>query len=557
MKKHLAIFLLFLTNISYGQNTILNNRYSFGYDYCIFGSIISTDSCYYIKSLISNQGLATDLKDGFIKINQDGTLNLIKEYAEDTIGLSSWESNNLINTLDNNFAQLITTFTPSNNDFFIFIKQSLNGDTLKTTFLDTINTLEQSTGGIRALWSGKMLQLEDSSYLCTANVQNLNWQNTYIKTVPMLIKLDKYGNYLWHKIYWSFISPYYNTSRCFSFLQFNDSTFVLCNSYGHDDTYSYINDNGYSKFLFIDSTGNEKKTIFLNDSFNQMSVAYNFLKVNNDFIYSGIKRKFVSNSEVWFYPIIAKIDTNFNQYWNIKLDTTIGFGVSKLNEIKQVTNTEFIAVGQGWIVSSDTNTCGMLVKFNVNGDLLWQRKYVKVPNPKFYTQQGLVYYNPPSHELSDVDITPDSGFVMVGQAVNNNQNISEPYGQMGWLVKTDKHGCLVPGCEIYDNVIPIDTTIFVIDTNNTDTTQTTTPPNMLYPNPATTELYYYHQGSSASPFNVFIYDLQGQVVQQFTVSGNNITYIIDISQLASAIYIFKVISDSGEVIMSEKFVKVE
>jgi len=546
MKKLLVIFLLFLTNFSYTQDTILNNRYNFGYDYCAFSSVISSDSCYYIKSLIAYQGPPTGYKDGFMKINKDGTLNLLKVYAEDTIGLSNWESDNLINTLDNNFSQIITTWTPSNNDFFIFIKQSPNGDTLKTTLLDTINVLEQTNGGMRALWPSKLLQLEDSSFLCTATIENLNFQSSIRPVLPMLIKLDKQGNYLWHKIYWGFASGYY-ISRCFDFLQFDDSTFVMCNTYGYVDGNNFNNNVGYPKWLFIDSLGNIKKTIYSNDNnYYQNYQAYSFYKDNsNNFIYAGLKNIIVSNNTQWTYPIIGKVDEDFNHFWMIEIDTTIGGGFNRFNEVIPVSNTEYVALGSSYLTNSDTNnnTCGILVKFNTHGELLWQRKYVKVP-----VVENQAW---PEHNLYDVDITPDSGFVMVGQAVNYSQNIAEPYGQLGWLVKTDKYGCLVPGCQMYDNPTePID---------STDTTSITPPENVLYPNPANTTLYFYNTYSKDEPIapkTCYIYNMQGQIVQQFTVADDKVTYIIDVNQLAESTYVFKVVSSAGQVSLTSRFVVV-
>jgi hypothetical protein len=361
-------------------------------------------------------------------------------------------------------------------------------------------------------------------------------------------KLYKKGNYLWHKIYWSFITPYYNLSRCFNFLQYNDSTFVICNNVSHAQNSTYSPQNyGHPKWLFIDSLGNIKYIHEINTSPEDVYSSSNtFVKtINKSIIYGGVKGVLDTlDNKIVYNPQITMIDSNLNKVWRINLSKPIKYSIEVLKQIIAVNNKDFVVVGHGNIVTdNDSNSCGMLVKFNINGELLWQRKYVKVPTvPNSYW---------PTHELYDVDITPDSGFVMVGQAVNYNQNTTEQYGQLGWLVKTDKYGCLVPNCQQYDN--PIDTT----QIPPIDSTEIIEPAE-LYPNPTSHNLYYYHlQGENTSPFTCYIYNMQSQIVQQFTVSADKVTYIIDVSQLASGTYIFKVVSTTGEVVRSSKFVKVK
>jgi len=50
--------------------------------------------------------------------------------------------------------------------------------------------------------------------------------------------------------------------------------------------------------------------------------------------------------------------------------------------------------------------------------------------------------------------------------------------------------------------------------------------------------------------------MQGQIVQQFTVADDKVTYIIDVSQLAASTYVFKVVSSTGQVVRTSRFVVV-
>ena len=136
----------------------------------------------------------------------------------------------------------------------------------------------------------------------------------------------------------------------------------------------------------------------------------------------------------------------------------------------------------------------------------------------------------------------------------NYENNGYGYGQQGWLVKVNKHGCLVPNCQQYDN----------IDTTNTDTTVVKPPPptdqqiNNIYPNPANTNLYYYHAQADTSeayqPSTAYIYNTRGKTVQKWLLNENNMTYIIDVTNFESATYVLKVISSNGNILRTEKII---
>lgn len=76
---------------------------------------------------------------------------------------------------------------------------------------------------------------------------------------------------------------------------------------------------------------------------------------------------------------------------------------------------------------------GMLCKFNANGDSLWTRGHNVANGP---------------HYLNDVTPTSDGGFVLTGEA-NRMMPIDAPNFQQSqtiYVVKTDSLGCVVPGC---------------------------------------------------------------------------------------------------------------
>jgi len=68
-------------------------------------------------------------------------------------------------------------------------------------------------------------------------------------------------------------------------------------------------------------------------------------------------------------------------------------------------------------------------------------------------------------------------------------------------------------------------------------------------------LYYYHTQTDTSQQQIaLMYNLQGELVQQFNLSDTNITYSIDVTNLASGLYVFKVRSINGNILRIEKII---
>jgi hypothetical protein len=113
-----------------------------------------------------------------------------------------------------------------------------------------------------------------------------------------------------------------------------------------------------------------------------------------------------------------------------------------------------------------------LLNLIAQGEKLWERQYKKIP---LFERTPC---NFPDHVLYDVAVTPDEGFVMVGQGINYYDDNGELPGQKAWLVKTDKYGCLVPNCQyIGVETEPIDTT------DTTDCNSAHTACNMAFSQP--------------------------------------------------------------------------
>lgn len=120
------------------------------------------------------------------------------------------------------------------------------------------------------------------------------------------------------------------------------------------------------------------------------------------------------------------------------------------------------------------------------------------------------------------------------------------------MVKTNAYGCLVPGCQIND--VSAEKPPAELDTTKNPPVKE--PILWLYPNPASTNLFYYHHQDNFQNATASIYNAAGELVQKWEITENDITYDIDVSQLASGNYYLRVINMLGEVVQTEKFVKV-
>jgi len=98
---------------------------------------------------------------------------------------------------------------------------------------------------------------------------------------------------------------------------------------------------------------------------------------------------------------------------------------------------DLIATGQA---SLGFNTDrGVLLHTTHIGDSLWMR-YYSYYDTEVTNGQG---------QLRDVLPTADGGFIAVGAAFGVANPVNPPgYGQDVWVIKTDQHGCLEPGCHL-------------------------------------------------------------------------------------------------------------
>jgi len=52
----------------------------------------------------------------------------------------------------------------------------------------------------------------------------------------------------------------------------------------------------------------------------------------------------------------------------------------------------------------------------------------------------------------------------------------------------------------------------------------------------------------------YMYNLQGELVQQLSLADNNITYLLNVTNFASGLYVFNVRGSNGNILRTEKII---
>lgn len=177
------------------------------------------------------------------------------------------------------------------------------------------------------------------------------------------------------------------------------------------------------------------------------------------------------------------------------------------------------------INNENTSFSGIIGKISFEGDSLWKREF------EFIDDSSKNQYN----FVWDFKKTKD-GFVLGGETWNNGQGVN----QTGWLVKVDKHGCLIPGCQ---------------RVNSKEPQEKDSPSFIIYPNPANDYIYLKLEESLGSKFNLIVRDLSGKLILQKANLEHLKTYIINCKNWVAGQYIIS-IENQGLEFTSKRLIKI-
>lgn len=534
MKTFVAILFYFVAGQSFGQQ-LLNLRYNLDHEAAAFGSVIATDSCYYVSGVQLNQNGSFNYKGTLAKVNFSGTIDSVYTLDIDSLGLTFEEHPNLIKSLDGNFSIIARARNADGASIPMFIKLSPSMDTICTSLISELYYTDNNT----VIEPSTLIQNDDSTYFALIYTQ----KNTNLAGCAVLVKLAKNGQVTWKQFFCGYTHSPYRILMGGSLLKLNENLLVIGTTMLYVE--GSVEDTRYiPKLFFVDSLGSIlQEEVYWDDS---LSAEIRGLRATSDggMLWCGQKAEFDFDLNGHFYKrTITKLKPDYSKEWEIVEGTPSSFYYNDNNMIHALNDSEFVAVGNH---GDSINLTGNLTKFDIDGDIIWSRGYYKVPH--FWGES-----NNAQHVFRDVDVTMDSGFVMVGYAQNNYNN-GYPEGHHAWIVKVDKYGCLVPDCHLYDNVDTTETSdsTIVID----PPIESSPKPDVLYPNPANEEMFYYHhQKDFIGEAKGFVFDASGKRIYYWSVNQNDITYIIPTNNLEAGVYFLKVI-EGDKTVRNEKFVVV-
>lgn len=254
-----------------------------------------------------------------------------------------------------------------------------------------------------------------------------------------------------------------------------------------------------------------------------------------------------TNEYIWHaHHIVFKLDSNYNLLWEKPwgLDLEFKNTARDTELILDQDGDGYIVAGYQpnypWNITSEGKdsmrqegispmVVGIMQKVSTEGDSIWMRSFNYVNDTSDYGQK---------HYISDVTYSPDGGYILYGHVTYSGREGDTIWNAPAWLLKVDKYGCLVPGCQDSTDTI---NTVEILDDIQV----------MLYPNPTSDNLLVYQQDGGIT--NYTITDIIGNKINQWAGDLPNHTYIIDVSSYKSGIYILNVNKGQGK-FTSKKFV---
>jgi hypothetical protein len=380
--------------------------------------------------------------------------------------------------------------------------KTFEGDYISTGWknLDTINYTQDSTVAFLiifdengdTLWTKEYMYSPQKRSYGTAIYQEADSgfvicgvTNIYsTKFRAMVLRLDKDGNVLWEKTY-----PNAGDVYAYSIAKSPDGGYLLgCTQWGGGTS-------GMSDWhiIKVDSLGNFMWSKLYGGNDYDWGVGITNCP-DGGYILSGDGK--INTNQQWPDGAIRRIDMNGNLIWA----KYIG------NENNNAFDTRVYALFDGHYItlgasrdSINVNAVNAwLVKFDIEGNIIWQR---------FFNKYGGNNHN----YFRDLKETPDKGFVIVGELTNLSL-----WQQNLWLIKLDSMGCEIPNCAVS---ISEDATLQA-------------PVFNIYPNPAQDVLYI---ETTLPNSTLVMYDITGKEMLQTSITEH--TQQLDISILPKGLYL--------------------
>jgi hypothetical protein len=220
------------------------------------------------------------------------------------------------------------------------------------------------------------------------------------------------------------------------------------------------------------------------------------------------------------FPYVVKFDSNGDTIW----ERTYGDynGETVLTKVAELTDGNIFSGGYRYAAGANTaHRWGLLIKLNQQGDSLWYRKYKFADDTQCF--------------FRDVIETSDGGFAACGRTWPSEENSSIDT----WVVKTDEYGCIIPGCHIGIEEFTEKYGRFKVGPNPVRQSENLT--------------VFLPDIKDLNGLSFQLRNLSGQLVKSFVPDEGGTSYLLRTNGLAKGMYVLSLLKD-GVQVQSEKVV---
>lgn len=525
-KKLLLGCLLLLLGITSHAQTTFNQFHRFGFPIVRIMSITPTDTAIYAIGRVDDMIGFPNYKLIFIKYDING-IPLKWKIVEDSLKTYELEKGSMIPTFEGNFVLTgIAKYRPHDSTLSkgFFITFSPNAEVL--------NYQEYHPDPPSPIYNWDIMYLEDIAQTPDSGFIMIGSSTQNPQPDILALKIDKTGNEIWRKHYGS---PLVEEGKACWVDQHGD---IYLGGKEHNFPLPDPKNVGKNYLIKIDPKG---EVIWeYRSPVNELYTGiHDLLQLSNgDWAFLTFEGEEYPNPfdstvlDVGEYRMIERLDSNFNRIWRTRLDALRT--IERIYEIDETPDGGIVAVGMRQDYDPVWGTKvekGWATKVSKEGDILWNRFY------KYVIDSTISGY------LHDVAQAPDGGLYLAG-SIDSFRVIPilhPPSFRGAWLLKTDKHGCLVPGCHLSDAIDPSQEDLGRVKT---------------FPNPTSDHLYVDYQADRPRAVQVRLLDLEGRLVRQTQGKDQSVTYIFLVADLPAGIYLLQV-EVEGRVVYGEKVVKLQ